>query len=102
MLWIYDGHSTHVNPTIIEWARSNRVILFVLPSHHSHILQPLDVGCFGPLQRIYNVKAQKYLCYNPGEVITRYEVVQLASAAYVHAISPTNLMNSQKNRNIPF
>ena len=20
MLWIYDGHSTHVNPSIIEWA----------------------------------------------------------------------------------
>ena len=58
MLWIYDGHSTHVNPTIIDWARSNRIILFVLPAHHSHILQPLDVGCFGPLQRIYNVKAQ--------------------------------------------
>ena len=76
MLWIYDGHSTHVNPSIIEWAKSNRIILFVLPAHHSHTLQPLDVGCFGPLQTIYNIKPQKFLRENPGEIITRYEVAQ--------------------------
>ena len=100
MLWIYGDHSTHVKPTIIEWARSNRIILFVLPAHHSHILQPLDVGCFGPLQRIYNVKAQKYLRDNPGEIITRYEVAQLASAAYDLALSPNNLINSFKKTGI--
>ena len=100
MLWIYDGHSTHVNPSIIDWARSNRIILFVLPAHHSHILQPLDVGCFGPLQKIYNIKAQKFLRENPGEIITRYEVAQLASSAYVSALSARNLMNSFKKTGI--
>ena len=61
------------------------------------------MGCFGPLQSIYNVKAQKYLRDNPGEVITRYEVAELTSAAHVHALSPTNLMNSFKKTGIyPF
>ena len=103
MLWIYDGHSTHVNPSKIEWAQSNRIILFVLPAHHSHILQPLDVGCFGPLQRIYNVKAQKFLREHPGEIITRNEVGQLASSAYILALSATNLMSSFRKTGIyPF
>jgi hypothetical protein len=24
-----------------------------MPAHSSHLLQPLDVGCFGPLKRVY-------------------------------------------------
>ena len=39
------------------------------------------------------MKVQKYLSENPGEIITRNEVGQLASSAYILALSPTNLMN---------
>ena len=52
------------------------------------------------MQRIYNVKVQKYLRDNPGEVITCYEVAQLASAAYILALSPNNLINSFKKTDI--
>lgn len=27
-----------------------------MPPHSSHILQPLDVGCFGPLKQAYGKK----------------------------------------------
>ncbi|XP_045199039.2 uncharacterized protein LOC123553374 [Mercenaria mercenaria] len=52
ILIILDGHKSHINLPVLEWAKRNNVIIFVLPAHTSHVLQPLDVGCFGPLQRI--------------------------------------------------
>ena len=30
-----------------------------MPPHSSHILQPLDVGCFGPLKRAYGGEIEK-------------------------------------------
>ena len=47
---IFNGHGSH---TTLEWiniARDYNIILFCLPPHTTHRLQPLDVGCFGPLQ----------------------------------------------------
>ena len=44
ILLLYDGHTSHVSPQLIEWANSNNLILFVLPAHTSHLLQPLDVS----------------------------------------------------------
>ena len=42
---IYDGHKSHVNIHISDWAIENNIHLFVLPAHTSHFLQPLDVSC---------------------------------------------------------
>ena len=44
ILLIYDGHASHKNPETIHWARENAIILFVLPTHSSHLLEPLDVA----------------------------------------------------------
>ena len=49
-LVMYDGATSHINVALVEWAREHKVILFVLPAHTSHLLQPLDVGCFGPFK----------------------------------------------------
>ena len=49
LLLIYDGHSSHINVPLIEWARKHNIILFLLPAHTSHLLQPL-VGVFGPFK----------------------------------------------------
>lgn len=36
LLLLYDGHRSHVSIDIIQWAKSNNIILFVLPPHTSH------------------------------------------------------------------
>ena len=44
LVLLYDGSTTHINRELVEWALSEEVILFVLPPHSSHHLQPLDVS----------------------------------------------------------
>ena len=56
LLLLYDGHRSHVNVPLIEWAEIHNVILFLLPAHTSHLTQPLDVGVFGPFKMNYLVK----------------------------------------------
>lgn len=50
---IYDGHGSHNTAELIRIARKNNCILFCLPPHTTHKLQPLDVGVFGPFQRAW-------------------------------------------------
>ena len=45
-----DRHTSQVSLEIIRLARESEVILFCLPSHTTHALQPLDVGVYGQLK----------------------------------------------------
>ncbi|CAB1107322.1 unnamed protein product [Ectocarpus sp. CCAP 1310/34] len=44
---VLDGHASHTTFDAISLAISLDIDLFQLPSHTSHITQPLDVGTFG-------------------------------------------------------
>jgi len=50
---ILDGHYSHVTIEFMEYCEANRIALYYLPPFSTHILQPLDVGLFGPLQQYY-------------------------------------------------
>lgn len=103
ILILFDGHRSHISMTLIDWAKENNVVLFVLPAHTSHALQPLDLGCFGPFQRIYNAECHKFIRDNPSSRVTRYNVCSIACKAYSHALSPENLKGSFRRSGIyPF
>ncbi|XP_052223865.1 uncharacterized protein LOC127839515 [Dreissena polymorpha] len=103
ILVLYDGHKSHISLPLINWAKEHNIILFVLPAHTSHILQPLNVGCFGPYQRIFNSECHKFMRHNPSSRITRYNICSLACKAYTHALSPDNFKSAfQKSGIFPF
>jgi hypothetical protein len=52
-LLILDGHESHHSTEFELYCQQNNIITLCMPSHSSHLLQPLDVGCFGPLKRAY-------------------------------------------------
>ena len=47
---IFDGHESHLSSEFLAHALNNNIHLLMLPPHTSHLLQPLDVGVFGPLK----------------------------------------------------
>lgn len=53
ILLIYDGHGSHDTLDVIALSREHNVLLYCLPPHTTHKLQPLDVGVFGPFQRAW-------------------------------------------------
>ena len=103
VLLLYDGSTTHINRELVEWALSEEVILFVLPPHSSHHLQPLDVGCFKPLKSAYDSYAHRFLKEHPGLNITRYNMTALICKSYTAALTPDNVQNSFRKTGIwPF
>ncbi|KAL9567396.1 hypothetical protein ACKAV7_008471 [Fusarium commune] len=52
-LLILDGHESHHSTNFEAYCKEKNIIPLYMPPHSSHLLQPLDVGCFGPLKRAY-------------------------------------------------
>lgn len=52
-LLFLDGHLSHISREVIFFCEQHKIILLCLPAHSTHILQPLDVGIFGPLAAKY-------------------------------------------------
>jgi hypothetical protein len=53
-----DGHGSHLTPKFDEICMANNIITICMPAHSSHLLQPLDVGCFGILKHFYGQYVQ--------------------------------------------
>ena len=90
-------HRSHISPYLIDWRVMNNVILYVLPPHASHILhvQPLDVGWFGPLSKLYSNECHKYQREHGGAV-NRYIVCALACRTCSLALSPQNVQSGNQ------
>ncbi|EGU83431.1 hypothetical protein FOXB_06053 [Fusarium oxysporum f. sp. conglutinans Fo5176] len=52
-LLILDGHESHHSADFEIYCEENKIITLCMPPHSSHLLQPLDVGCFGSLKKAY-------------------------------------------------
>ena len=87
-----DGHKSHITIPVINWAKQHNVIIQILPAHSSHFLQPLDVGCYGPFENIYNSLCHKTIRLS-GCTITKHDVCELACNAYGKSLSAGNLQS---------
>ena len=50
-LLMVDGHASHITIEFMEFCLTVNIIVYCLPAHFTHLLQPLDVGLFSPLQK---------------------------------------------------
>ena len=60
ILLIMDSHGSHITGKLIAACISRSIDLLIMPPHCSHMLQPLDVGVFGPLKRFYSLEVNRY------------------------------------------
>ena len=61
LLLLMDGHSSHYCPDAIRLAAKEKVILFTFPPNTTHLTQPLDHSCFGPLKVEWRKVCQTFL-----------------------------------------
>jgi hypothetical protein len=52
-LLLWDGHSSHISTAAIKFCIQKGIIPLCLPPHTTHLLQPADVGLFGPEATLY-------------------------------------------------
>jgi len=59
-LLILDIHVSHINYKFLTFCEANNIVVFCLPPHSTHLLQPLNVGLFAPLQLAYRKAIEDY------------------------------------------
>ena len=50
-LLICDGHDSHISAEFVRYSINHDILVLLLIPHSSQLMQPLDVGVFGPLKR---------------------------------------------------
>ena len=93
---LMDGHSSHFCPDMIRMAAEEKVILFTLPPHTTHLTQPLDKGCFGPFKVAWHQTCHKFCSQNPGRVVTVYDFSKLLSEAWSESMTVKNITSGFK------
>ena len=58
---VLNSHKSYVNAEFEEYCKENNIITIYLPSYFSHLTQPLDVGCFNVLKKIYGAKIEHFI-----------------------------------------
>ncbi|KAF8244688.1 DDE-domain-containing protein, partial [Wilcoxina mikolae CBS 423.85] len=55
-----DGYVSHINYKFLLYCEANGITVFCLPAHSTHLLQPLDIGLFSPLQLHHRKVVEDY------------------------------------------
>jgi hypothetical protein len=92
-LLILDGHESHHSLEFQELCKEHNVYKLCMPPHSSHLLQPLDVGCFSPLKRAYSREVET-LMRNHINHITKLEFLPAFKAAFDRSFTPVNICSA--------
>ena len=52
-LLVLDGHNSHISPEFDWFCLDYQIVVLCILAYLSHLLQPLDVGCFSVLKQLY-------------------------------------------------
>jgi hypothetical protein len=99
---IIDGHESHNSAEFQQYCKDQKIISLCMPAHSSHLLQPLDVGCFSPLKKAYGDEVNK-LMRNRINHITKQEFLPCFKAAQKKAITASNIQGGFRGAGlVPF
>ncbi|KAM4061289.1 DDE superfamily endonuclease [Hirsutella rhossiliensis] len=99
-LLLLDGHGSHHTLDLIEYAEAHNIVLFALPPHLTHLLQPLDVVVFQPYKH-YHSRAVDFAIRSGASKITKLEFLAMIQSIRVKAFKESTILSAFKNRNPP-
>ena len=99
---VLDGHESHLSAQFEAFCKEKNIITLCLPAHSSHLTQPLDVGCFSVLKRIYGKELEDFIKASVDH-ITKIEFLIAFRAAHNNAITKSNILGGFRGAGlVPF
>ncbi|KAJ6259176.1 hypothetical protein Dda_6074 [Drechslerella dactyloides] len=92
-LLVLDGHKSHHSAAFELYCQEHKIITVYMPPHSSHLLQPLDIGCFGPLKQAYSRQVEDLMRAHVNH-ISKLEFLSGFYKAFTTAITPKNIRSS--------
>ena len=103
-LLFVDGHGSHVTLKFLAWAQAHKILVAVYPPHSTHVLQPLDVGCFAPLATYYSQHLEQQTRLSEGQTrMSKRDFFRCFYPAWQKAFTEDNVRSSwRKGGILPF
>jgi hypothetical protein len=89
-LLIVDSYESYNSHEFYKYCEEEKIIVLCMPPHLSHLLQPLDVGCFLPLKRAYGDKINSLSQYGTKK-IKKEAFLPAFKAAFEKAMTKENI-----------
>ena len=58
-LLFVDSHNSREKPETLKLLKDNNITILTYPAHCTHVLQPLDIGIFGPFKKLFKIEKRK-------------------------------------------
>ena len=91
IMLLIDGHASHITIEAIDFCQANNIILFCLPPHTTHALQPLDVAVFKSLKDKFSKAVRSLSFTKKNFVVTKREFSKVLKSPFDHAFSIPNI-----------
>ena len=94
LLFLSDEHLTHISLSVIKRAMEERITIIKFPPHVTDVPQPLDVVCFGPLKRRWEMLLQERVkTYGAKSNLTKPDFVNQICKIWKEGMNSTNIIN---------
>jgi hypothetical protein len=87
---ILDGHESYYSADFETYCQEHKIITVCMPPHSSHLLQLLDVGCFGLLKQLYGREIEKLMRMHITH-ISKLEFLSSFRTAFFHSFTEENI-----------
>jgi hypothetical protein len=102
-LLLFDGHGSHLIKEVVSFCQKHKIVLLCLPSHLTYILQPCDVGAFGPLAEAYRKVLFRKTKWGAGYSIDKLMFLEILREARNMSFTEHNIKSSwEKTGLFPF
>jgi hypothetical protein len=92
-LLILDGYGSYLTPRFDKICEENKIIPICMPPHSSYLLQPLDIGCFAVLKRVYGRLVEMKM-RNGINHIDKFNFLEAYPSARIEAFKSEIIKNS--------
>ena len=102
VLLMLDSHKSHISYTTVDFCRDHGILLYALPPHTTHVLQPSEIP-FAKLKKLYGKACDKYHNDNDGMIVTKYTFTKVFGPAFIETYTPQAICNAYRSTGIwPF
>ena len=91
-----DGHGSHIDFELVQTALKHCVLLMCLHPHASHILQPLDVTCYGPLKQVWRQTLKDFKIKTGAMHVTKVKFLTLLNKVWENSLLEDHLQSGFK------
>ncbi|KAJ6256262.1 hypothetical protein Dda_9098 [Drechslerella dactyloides] len=92
-LLVLDGHKSYYLVAFKLYYQEHKIITVCMPLHSLHLLQLLDIGCFGPLKQVYSCQVEDLMCAHVN-YISKLEFLSGFYRTFTTVITPKNIRSS--------